>query len=135
MAVLSLADPEAAMTLAQDEACPPRATILIGESTARAVPEDVNNLLQLCSGKIDAFEGGYYGEGSARAVKSAVEPIQRSAVLTAVIDWVGSSLGHPRDGVLHDDSFIYPLLGILRFLPPLLLVLCALPLYWLRKKT
>lgn len=93
------------------EECIPRALLFL--STAVPVEEQgLGNVLCLCPGE-EADEGsidGYFGELSARRtmVLPGSEHERLREGLPCVIDWVGSTLGHPRDGVYGDDELLYP---------------------------
>ena len=56
---------------------------------------------------------GYFAEGSAR---EDVPYTNRRNATEKTISWIGSTLGHPRDGVLADDELIYPYANVCRVL-------------------
>ncbi len=70
--------------------------------------EGLANVLTISGGEEQALEG-YFAEGSAR---KTVRSASRRADMLEVIEWLGSTLGHPRDGVLDDDAFVFPASGV-----------------------
>ena len=80
---------------------PPWALILRGEA---ADSEGLSNVLNIV-GREETALSGYFAEGTARKTL----PVRsKRANLIECIEWLGSSLGHPRDGVLADDQFVFP---------------------------
>lgn len=67
----------------------------------------------LCIGEEETSLSGYFADGSARA---GVPYRNRRQAAEATISWLGSSLGHPRDGVYADDELIFPLANACRVL-------------------
>lgn len=79
----------------------PRALILWDASVEA---EGLSNVLCI-AGSEETELTGYFADGSARQTlprRSKCDTIRES------IDWLGSCLGHPRDGVLADDQLVLP---------------------------
>ena len=128
-AVAVCADPEKAYGLLSYEAQVEKSTlalIAVGKSageTARsyalAADHPINSLIlwrcpadgtdTLCNvlsiGEDEAELTGYFADGTAR---QSLPYRSRRDATEKTVDWIGSTLGHPRDGVLSDDEFIYP---------------------------
>ncbi len=74
---------------------------------------------------------GYFGEGTARRMELIpaghllAARLPRS--LAAVIDWLGSSLGHPLDGRHADEDFVFPLRTTLGYASALCFLFAAVP--------
>ncbi len=74
---------------------------------------------------------GYFGEGTARRMELIpaghllAARLPRS--LAAVIDWLGSSLGHPLDGRHADEDFVFPLRTALGYASALCFLFAAVP--------
>ena len=96
----------------------PRALLYLGAKSAPDTPSGQNVLCILRGAEESAGTlEGYFAEGSARRT---VTPAQqdgrewRRAALPHVCNWLGSSLGHPRDGVYgYDESLSAPCRALL----------------------
>lgn len=96
----------------------PRALLYLGAESAPDTPSGQNVLCILRGAEESAGTlEGYFAEGSARRT---VTPAQqdgrewRRAALPHVCNWLGSSLGHPRDGVYgYDESLSAPCRALL----------------------
>ena len=114
-----------------EEEYAPRALLFL----STAVPAETKgpgNVLSICPG--DATEAGpidgYFAEGTALRTATITGNSALSfqkAALPIVIDWVGSSLGHPLDGLHADDEFLFPLCDALLFSGAVLFVGAAFP--------
>ena len=138
-AVAVCADPEKAYGLLAGEAQVERrelALISVGKSAgeaalsyALAADHPINGLIlwhcpadgtdALCNVlSIDDGESaltGYFADGTAR---QSLPYGSRREATEKTICWIGSTLGHPRDGVFSDDEFIYPYANGCRILGP-----------------
>ncbi len=100
-----------------------QALILVGCEAEEA--GDVRNVLSLYREEKEL--DGYFAEGSARGHKKQGSPRDN---MTEIISWLGSTLGHPRDGFFADDEFIcfraraLQLAGILSAVAAIVLSLC-----------
>ena len=72
----------------------------------RCTADDADGLCNLLSiGENESALTGYFADGTAR---QSLPYGSRRQATEKTVSWIGSSLGHPRDGVFSDDEFIYP---------------------------
>ena len=142
------AEPERAYELLADEVQVEKSTlalIAIGKSAggtalsyALAADHPINALIlwrcpadatdALCNvlsiGESETELTGYFADGTAR---QSLPYRSRREATEKTVGWVGSTLGHPRDGVFSDDEFVYPYVNGCRVLG----VVAAVAALWL----
>ena len=119
-----------------EEEYAPRALLFLS-SDVPVETEGAGNVLCLCPGDstdVGSIDG-YFAERTARRIVTlpGSARVRQRESLPCVIDWVGSSLGHPRDGLYADDEYLYPRCEALLFSGAALLLLSPVPLLLRRK--
>lgn len=105
----------------------PRAMIMWNCSSDDS--DEFPNVLTLCGTEESELEG-FFAEGNARLT---LPYGSRKNACIKSIEWLGSTLGHPRDGVLSDSQLVFPYAGICYGLSALLALAGFIFLF--RKKT